>query len=69
MAHSGIDKILRAEVDVAAPTIPERLCGCGLIVVNPPWTLEQELKIMLPQLVALLAAPDRGACRIDWLRA
>ena len=65
--RSRIGKILRAEVDVAAPTIPPRLSGCGLIVVNPPWTLESELKLMLPRLAGILAAPERGTCRIDWL--
>jgi 23S rRNA (adenine2030-N6)-methyltransferase len=67
LVRSGIGKILRAEVEVGAPTIPARLHGCGLIMVNPPWMLEQELKIMLPQLAAILAAPGRGTCRIDWL--
>ena len=67
LVRSRIGKILRAEVDVAAPTIPPRLCGCGLILVNPPWTLEPELKLMLPLLAGVLAAPERGTCRIDWL--
>ena len=33
----------------------DRLAGCGLIVVNPPWTLEAELKMMLPALAATLS--------------
>jgi 23S rRNA (adenine2030-N6)-methyltransferase len=42
---------------------PERLAGCGLVVVNPPWTLHEELQILLPPLAKAFA----GAHRIEWL--
>ena len=67
LRRSGIGKILRAEVSIAPLVDPARLSGCGLIVVNPPWTLEQELHIMLPALVPVLAGADRGGARIDWI--
>jgi 23S rRNA (adenine2030-N6)-methyltransferase len=67
LRRSGIGKILRAEVGIAPLVDPARLSGCGLIVVNPPWTLEQELHIMLPALVPILAGADRGGARIDWI--
>src|SRR6516165_5412957 len=41
--HSGIGKILRIELSVGAAAGEGPLGGCGLIVVNPPWTLEGEL--------------------------
>ncbi len=37
--------------------------GCGLIAINPPWTLEAELVAMLPALARIFA----GSCRVDWL--
>jgi 23S rRNA (adenine2030-N6)-methyltransferase len=46
---------------------PERLNGSGLIIVNPPWTLEGELRTLLPALAGVLADGARGASRIDWL--
>ncbi|HEY6259116.1 MAG TPA: 23S rRNA (adenine(2030)-N(6))-methyltransferase RlmJ [Xanthobacteraceae bacterium] len=67
LARSGIGKVLRAEVMIAPLAVPPRLCGCGIIVVNPPWTLEGELQTMLPELARILAGHERGACRIDWL--
>jgi 23S rRNA (adenine2030-N6)-methyltransferase len=67
LRRSGIGKILRAEVSIAPLVDPARLSGCGLIVVNPPWTLERELHIMLPALVPILAGADRGGARIDWI--
>lgn len=67
LARSGIAKMLRLEVMVASETGTPALRGCGLIAVNPPWTLYDELKVMLP---ALTAALSRGATkppRIEWL--
>jgi 23S rRNA (adenine2030-N6)-methyltransferase len=63
---SGIAKILRIELRVA-PREPARLAACGLIVVNPPWTLAGELAILLPELAVALSAAGSGAHRVDWL--
>lgn len=41
---------------------PERLNGCGVTVVNPPWTLADDLQTATPALVDLLTA---GRGRID----
>jgi 23S rRNA (adenine2030-N6)-methyltransferase len=60
-------KILRVEFRVAAPLASTRLAACGLIVVNPPWTLAGELAVLLPELTAVLAGAGGGAHRVDWL--
>jgi 23S rRNA (adenine2030-N6)-methyltransferase len=69
LRRSGIGKILRAEFSIAPPIAPpaaeSRLTGCGLIVVNPPWTLEQELQVLLPGLAAILAGADQGHSRLE----
>jgi 23S rRNA (adenine2030-N6)-methyltransferase len=65
LRRSGIGKILRAEVSIAAKPDPSRLSGCGLIVVNPPWMLEQELQTMLPELAAVLAGGEAGSSRVE----
>jgi 23S rRNA (adenine2030-N6)-methyltransferase len=67
LRRSGIPKILRAEINVASERDDNRLGGCGLIAVNPPWTLEAELAAMLPELVAILSASGGGQHRVDWL--
>jgi 23S rRNA (adenine2030-N6)-methyltransferase len=61
-------KILRVELGVGAPRDANRLGACGLMVVNPPWTLESELEVLLPELAAALSADGRGSHRVDWLR-
>lgn len=67
LRRSGIEKMLRAELTVAALSDPTRLNGCGLIVVNPPWTLENELAILLPALAGVLGRDGKGGFRLDWL--
>jgi 23S rRNA (adenine2030-N6)-methyltransferase len=62
-----IARTLRAELIVSPATETLRLRGSGLILVNPPWTLHQELKILLPALAAVLAPDRRGATALDWL--
>jgi len=76
----AIPKVLRAEMMVAPPHAEGPLTGSGLILVNPPWTLENELKVLTPALSRLLARtpqdgrPAGAACpivrllwRLDWL--
>ena len=68
LRETGIAKMLRAEVMVRAPAHPPRLFGTGMIIVNPPYTLEGELKVLLPPLTAILADNGRGTTRIEWIR-
>ncbi|MEP7241770.1 MAG: 23S rRNA (adenine(2030)-N(6))-methyltransferase RlmJ [Devosia sp.] len=64
---TGIARVLRAELLVAAP-MAGRLYGTGMIVVNPPFTLEAELKVVLPALAKVLGASNGGSHRVEWLR-
>jgi 23S rRNA (adenine2030-N6)-methyltransferase len=57
---------LCAELSVTAHE-PSRLSACGLIAINPPWTLAGELAILLPELATVLSAAGGGAHRLDWL--
>jgi 23S rRNA (adenine2030-N6)-methyltransferase len=61
----GIPRILRADVTIG--TYPERLNGTGLMLVNPPWTLQSELALLLPALAAGLADNGQGQSRLDWI--
>jgi 23S rRNA (adenine2030-N6)-methyltransferase len=60
---------MRIELLIQRPSDPERLNGCGLIVANPPYTLEGELAAILPDLSRRLAASGTGARhRLDWIK-
>jgi 23S rRNA (adenine2030-N6)-methyltransferase len=63
----AIPKMLRAELGVAPLSDPTRLGGCGLILVNPPFTLENELSILLPALAKVLGRDGKGHFKLDWL--
>ena len=64
LAVSGIKRILRLEIDVAAP---QGLSACGLAIVNPPFALEGEARELLPLLAQRLAQGAGGGWRAEWL--
>ena len=68
LAALATPKSLRIELMLERPSDPDRLNGCGLIVVNPPFTLEGELAAVLPELSRRLASARGGAgYRLDWI--
>jgi 23S rRNA (adenine2030-N6)-methyltransferase len=63
LVDTGLRKLLVAEF-LATPD--DALKGCGLILVNPPWRLEDELAALLAALGPALGRPD-AAHKVDWL--
>jgi 23S rRNA (adenine2030-N6)-methyltransferase len=63
---SGIRKVLRLELSVGHAA-PGTLHGCGLVVINPPFTLADEAKVLLPALAERLATDKQAGFRVDWL--
>ena len=61
----GLAKIMRCELLVGEPRPDAGLVGSGLILANPPYSMESELEVLLPRLARLLG-PD-GSHRVDWL--
>ena len=71
VAALGAPDILRLELDVG-PGKPgahgqEPLGAAGLLVVNPPHTLIEEARALLPWLAALLARDGQERSRCEWL--
>ncbi|KKB07775.1 23S rRNA (adenine(2030)-N(6))-methyltransferase RlmJ [Devosia chinhatensis] len=64
---TAIPKILRIELNIDNPSTPPRLHGTGMIVVNPPYVLEEEMRTVLPVLADLLGREKRGRWRLDWV--
>ena len=71
LAASGTRRILVAELMIRPGDDPERFNGCGLVLVNPPWKLDEELRELLPFLARVLRADPTSAAplrwRVDWL--
>jgi 23S rRNA (adenine2030-N6)-methyltransferase len=59
--------VLRCEITMGPPRADAGLVGSGLIVINPPFKLAADLKVLLPALAE--AFSPQAACRIDWLAA
>ena len=51
----------------SAPHGQRPLSGAGLLIVNPPHTLFDEARALMPWLAALLARDGRGAQVCEWL--
>jgi 23S rRNA (adenine2030-N6)-methyltransferase len=59
--------VLRSELTLGTPRPEGGLAGSGLVVVNPPFTLERDLGALMPVLCRLLSS--KAASRTDWLIA
>jgi 23S rRNA (adenine2030-N6)-methyltransferase len=68
LERTAIPKMLRAELTIRKPSTPPRLFGSGMILVNPPYTLEGELRVVLPALANVLADQGRGQWTLEWIR-
>lgn len=53
--QAAADKGMRIELTLRRPVDPERLNGCGLLVINPPHTLAEDLSVVLPELTRRLS--------------
>jgi 23S rRNA (adenine2030-N6)-methyltransferase len=67
LAKTGIRKLLVADFRVLNETDTPRLNGSGMVIVNPPWKLEEKLREVLPWLWKTLAPAGEGGWRVEWL--
>ncbi|ACM36119.1 MULTISPECIES: 23S rRNA (adenine(2030)-N(6))-methyltransferase RlmJ [Rhizobium/Agrobacterium group] len=68
LKETGIPKMLCAELSVKSDRDLTGLSGSGLIIVNPPFTLKDELHALLPELKRVLAQDRYASQRCFWLR-
>ncbi|MFS8037190.1 23S rRNA (adenine(2030)-N(6))-methyltransferase RlmJ [Xanthobacter sp. AM11] len=67
IARLGLPKTLKVELDFATVRSLDVLSGSGLIIVNPPFTLADELRTVLNALAPILARDGQGRARVSWL--
>ena len=58
---------LVAELMIVGENSAVRMKGCGLLVLNPPWKIEAEIREVLPELAERLMVEAGGAARCWWL--
>lgn len=67
LAACAIPDILVIELCVLPDAATKPMKGSGMILVNPPWKLDEELRGILPWLQQILAEAGEGSWRVDWL--
>jgi len=63
---AGIRKVLQFELSILpedTPTIP----GCGMLIVNPPWKFDTEMRTLLRWLWSALTVKGAGGVKVRWL--
>lgn len=58
-------KVLRLDIAVAPPSAGAGLTSSGLLVVNPPWTLQRDLSVVMPELAKVLGRTQPGDFRLE----
>ncbi|MFN7023098.1 MAG: 23S rRNA (adenine(2030)-N(6))-methyltransferase RlmJ [Pseudorhizobium sp.] len=64
----NIPKMLCVELTVCSDRETMGLNGSGLVIVNPPFTLKEEMHVMLPVLKEAMARDRFASQRAFWLR-
>ncbi|GJJ80402.1 ribosomal RNA large subunit methyltransferase J [Pasteurella canis] len=65
--NTGIRKILQIELAVRPDSEQRGMTASGMIVINPPWTLEQQMKKTLPYLTQTLVPEGTGNWSVKWV--
>ncbi len=61
----GIRDVLNLELIVANRNSEAGMYGCGMILVNPPWTLRNDMELALPYLAEKLGRTVDSSYRIE----
>jgi 23S rRNA (adenine2030-N6)-methyltransferase len=67
LREAGLKKLLLLELDVRPADSPVGLNGSAMIVANPPWRFDEDMKGALAELHAVLDPQRAGGVRIEWL--
>ena len=67
LKETGIPKILDVAFEVRPPSREELFDGSGLVVVNPPFVFEKEMRVLLPALKTALAEDPKAKWSVEWL--
>ena len=63
----GVAGTLKVELRVREAFVGGGLAGSGLAIVNAPWKLDEELRVLVPALAARLGLGPWGQGTVEWL--
>lgn len=67
LEETQIRKILQIELGIRPDTAQRGMTASGMIVINPPWKLEAQMKAILPYLTNVLAPEGTGHWDLHWI--
>ncbi|HEA3245778.1 23S rRNA (adenine(2030)-N(6))-methyltransferase RlmJ [Pasteurella multocida] len=67
LEKTGIRKILQIELAVRPDSDQRGMTASGMIVINPPWTLTQQMQNILPYLTNVLVPEGTGSWTVKWV--
>ena len=67
LVDAGLRRVLAVELCVHPDDSRAGLNGSGILLVNPPWKVDNDLRAAMPALHAILAPDGAGRWRVDWL--
>ncbi|MEB3476230.1 23S rRNA (adenine(2030)-N(6))-methyltransferase RlmJ [Pasteurella multocida] len=67
LEKTGIRKILQIELAVRPDSDQRGMTASGMIVINPPWTLTQQMQNILPYLTNVLVPKGTGSWTVKWI--
>ncbi len=67
LQDTGIRHILQIEMAVRPDSDRRGMTASGMIVINPPWKLEQQMRELLPWLHQQLVPEGTGHTLVDWI--
>ena len=59
--RSGIRDIVAVELHLRSPADPDRLSGCGMVIVNPPYGFERHARVIADAILGGLGDSEIGA--------
>jgi 23S rRNA (adenine2030-N6)-methyltransferase len=69
LQRSGISNMHLYELGIQKDSDAPGMTACGMVVINPPWTLQAEMHKSLPRLAKILGVANEGYYRITTLVA
>ena len=67
VAEMGVPGTLKVELQVREAFTGGGLAGSGLVIVNAPWKLDEELRLLVPALASRLGLGNWGRGSVEWL--
>lgn len=67
LTATTIKKILQIELAVKPDNDQKGMTASGMIVINPPWKLAEQMEILLPYLIQMINPAKYGHTFVNWL--